>query len=82
MEKDNRNLQGQKKECDEKDRYGITYEGDFFSCSSTDCTGLIPAGIVSEAERESYKELYPSMTPTTVSRGKKTEEQEKGKNTR
>lgn len=64
-------LQVQKKESEEKDPYGISYEGDFFSCSSTDCTGLIPAGIVSDAERESYKELYPSLTPGMISHGKK-----------
>lgn len=60
-----------KKESDEKDQYGISYEEDFFSCSSTDCTGLIPAGIVSDAEREFYKELYPSLTPIAVSHEKK-----------
>ena len=58
--------QVQKKESDEKDFYGISHEGDFFSCSTMDCTGLIPAGIVSDAERESYKELYPSLTPPVV----------------
>ncbi|MGN1140951.1 MAG: hypothetical protein ACI4TF_07105 [Oliverpabstia sp.] len=58
--------QVQKKESDEKDFYGISHERDFFSCSTTDCTGLIPAGIVSDAERESYKELYPSLTPPVV----------------
>lgn len=68
MEKDRKHLQVQKKECDEKDAYGISHEGDFFSCSSTDCTGLIPAGIVSDAQREAYKELYPSLTPIVVSR--------------
>ena len=41
--------QVQKKESDEKDFYGISHEGDFFSCSTMDCTGLIPAGIVSDA---------------------------------
>lgn len=59
--------QVQKKESDEKDDYGISHEGDFFTCSSMDCTGLIPAGIVSDAERESYKELYPSLTPPVLS---------------
>ncbi|MBS6196084.1 MAG: hypothetical protein KH828_10950 [Clostridiales bacterium] len=66
----NEKLQVQKKESDEKDKYGISHEGDFFSCSATDCTGLIPAGIVSDAEREAYKELYPSLTPIVVSQEK------------
>lgn len=42
-------------------------EGDYFTCSSGDCTGLIPSGIVSDAEMESYKELYPSLTPPVIS---------------
>lgn len=29
------------------------------SCSATDCTGLIPRGGSTEAEREAYEELYP-----------------------
>ena len=32
---------------------------DFQSCSATDCTGLIPFLPQSEAELESYAELYP-----------------------
>ena len=32
------------------------------SCSTTDCTGLIPALPQSEAELESYEDLYPYIT--------------------
>lgn len=31
------------------------------SCSATDCTGLIPNLPVSDAEIESYEELYPFL---------------------
>ena len=34
-------------------------ELDFKSCSATDCTGLIPFLPQSDAELESYAELYP-----------------------
>ncbi len=30
-------------------------------CSATDCTGLIPNGIVDEDELRSYEELYPYL---------------------
>ncbi|MCC8029368.1 MAG: hypothetical protein LIO75_06205 [Lachnospiraceae bacterium] len=33
------------------------------SASANDQTGLIPAGIMSDAERESYQELYPYPPP-------------------
>ncbi len=36
------------------------------SCSAMDCTGLIPSPPASEAERESYEEVYhyqPKATP-------------------
>lgn len=34
------------------------------SCSSGDCTGLIPAGgSLTEEEYENYKTLYPFATP-------------------
>lgn len=34
------------------------------SCSSGDCTGLIPAGEnLTEDELESYKSIYPFSTP-------------------
>lgn len=32
-------------------------------CSTTDCTGLIPAAPSSEAEIEAYEELYPFRAP-------------------
>lgn len=35
------------------------YEIDIQACSTTDCTGLIPSLPQSEAELESYKQLYP-----------------------
>lgn len=43
----------------------IINEYDFFSsaCSSTDCTGLIPAGLQSIAEWEAYQTLYPFGVP-------------------
>ncbi|MDY4671264.1 MAG: hypothetical protein SO415_14990 [Oliverpabstia sp.] len=47
----------------ESDLYGIDKTEDFFVSSSMDYTGLIPAGLVSEAQREAYEELYPSLTP-------------------
>ncbi len=31
------------------------------TASTTDCTGLIPAAPVSEAELEAYEELYPYL---------------------
>lgn len=30
-------------------------------CSATDCTGLIPKGIVDDDEIRSYEELYPYL---------------------
>ena len=33
------------------------------TCSTTDCTGLIPANPESEAAMESYEELYPFRPP-------------------
>ena len=35
---------------------GYDYLGN--SCSATDCTGLIPSAPTSEAERDSYEEVY------------------------
>ena len=35
---------------------GYDYLGN--SCSAMDCTGLIPSGPTSEAERESYEDVY------------------------
>lgn len=33
------------------------------SCATTEQTGLIPSGISSEAQRESYENLYPYPPP-------------------
>lgn len=33
------------------------------ACSSTDCTGLIPAGVSDSEELEAYEELYPYQPP-------------------
>ena len=41
-----------------KDNFDI----DIQACSATDCTGLIPSLPQSEAEEESYEELYPYLT--------------------
>lgn len=38
------------------------YDVDIQTCSSTDCTGLIPAEPADEAERENYEALYPYIT--------------------
>lgn len=46
-----------------KDKYGVTDTDDLATYSAMDCTGLIPAGPVTEEERERYEELYPSLTP-------------------
>ncbi len=35
------------------------YEIDIQACSTTDCTGLIPAAPETEAELEAYEDLYP-----------------------
>lgn len=37
------------------------FEFDIQACASMDCTGLIPALPVSEAELDSYKDLYPYL---------------------
>ena len=34
-------------------------------CSSDDCTGLIPTPPQSDAEQESYEELYPYLPPVS-----------------
>ena len=34
---------------------------DLGTCSTTDCTGLIPSGITDEEEIEHYTELYPYL---------------------
>ena len=33
------------------------------ACSSTDCTGLIPAGVLDREELRSYEEIYPYRPP-------------------
>lgn len=50
----------------EKDKYGVTDTDDLAACSAMDCTGLIPAGPVTEEERERYEEIYPSLTPPVL----------------
>lgn len=46
----------------DKDPYRVEATSDFPACSSMDCTGLIPSLPQSEAELESYEELYPYIT--------------------
>lgn len=46
----------------EKDEYDI----DIQACSTMDCTGLIPSLPQSEAELESYEELYPYIAKANV----------------
>ena len=40
---------------------------DIQACSCTDCTGLIPSLPQSEAEKESYEELYPYLAKASAS---------------
>ena len=40
-----------------------TYDYLMHSASSSDQTGLIPSGITSDAEKESYQNLYPYPPP-------------------
>ena len=42
------------KNAENKDEYDV----DIQSCSAMDCTGLMPAPPLSEAELESYEDLY------------------------
>lgn len=42
------------------------YDIDIQTCSSTDLTGLIPAEPASEAERESYEDLYHYLPRANV----------------
>lgn len=46
----------------DNDPYRVEATSDFPTCSSMDCTGLIPSLPTSEAELESYEELYPYIT--------------------
>lgn len=41
-----------------------SYDVDIQACSTTDCTGLIPSLPQSDAEIESYKDLYPYIAET------------------
>ena len=36
------------------------------AASSQDCTGLIPSAPLSEAELDSYEELYPFLPPSDI----------------
>lgn len=49
-----------KKETNKKTNQEIIEGYDYLgnSCSATDCTGLIPSAPSSQAERESYEEVY------------------------
>jgi hypothetical protein len=46
----------------DKDPYRVEATSSFSTCSAMDCTGLIPSLPQSEAELESYEELYPYIT--------------------
>jgi len=43
---------------EKKSKYNEDTEIDLNACSVTDCTGLIPSIPQSEAERESYEDLF------------------------
>lgn len=45
------------------DPYLTEKTGDLRTCSSTDCTGLIPSLPQDEFELESYEAMYPFLTP-------------------
>lgn len=49
-----------KKETSKKTNQDIIEGYDYLgnSCSTTDCTGLIPSAPSSEAERDSYEDVY------------------------
>lgn len=56
-----------------KDPYGVDLSKSYIdACSSTDCTGLIPSLPQSEAEIESYDNMYHFLPTANVS-----EEEEK-----
>ncbi len=46
----------------DNDPYRVEATSDFPAASSMDCTGLIPSLPTSDAELESYEELYPYIT--------------------
>lgn len=35
------------------------------TCSAYDCTGLIPSAVLTEAQEDSYEELYPFIPSQT-----------------
>lgn len=43
--------------------YPENLHSEMMTSSARDCTGLIPSGIESESELESYEQLYPSLFP-------------------
>ncbi|MBQ7797302.1 MAG: hypothetical protein IJ374_12190 [Lachnospiraceae bacterium] len=43
---------------DTADQYGCKFDIDINACSPTDCTGLIPSLPQSDAEAESYNQIY------------------------
>ena len=45
----------------DNDPYRVEATEDFSTCSSMDCTGLIPTPPQSNAEEEAYEELYPYL---------------------
>lgn len=56
-----------KKETGSEYRHSYSAKEDYLaSCSSTDMTGLIPAGPIDEEQWERYSDLYPSLTPPMV----------------
>lgn len=49
-----------------KDKYNIADNENYLdSASANDCTGLIPSGIQSEEELDSYKDIY-KFSPAQV----------------
>lgn len=56
-----------RKEMDSQYRHSYSAKEDYLaSCSSTDMTGLIPAGPIDEEQWERYSDLYPSLTPPVL----------------
>lgn len=51
----------------ESNKYNIKEDYDYLevlnACSSMDCTGLIPRGMASEQERDSYNNIYEYQPP-------------------
>ena len=52
---------------------GDPFDIDIQACSATDCTGLMPTPPRSEAELESYRELYAYDAARNVKRQKERE---------